>query len=73
MLLSGRNKIPGRIISIKQDQIMTELVIEHGDIQICGVITTSSAEAMNLRVGDTVTALIKSTSVSFVSSGGGNE
>lgn len=69
MLLSGRNKISGKIISLKKDHIMTEVVIEHGDIQICGVITTSSAEALDLKVGGQVTALIKSTSVSFVSSG----
>lgn len=66
MLLSGRNKVSGKIVSLRKDHIMTEVVIEHGDIQICGVITTGSADSLAMKVGDTVTALIKATSVSFV-------
>lgn len=66
MLLSGRNKITGEVIGIKKDLIMAEVVIEKDGLQICGVITTASAEALDIKIGDTITALIKATSVTFL-------
>jgi molybdopterin-binding protein len=66
MKLSGRNKITGTVISLRKDSIMTEVVIKNNDIEICGVITTMSAEALDIKTGDSITALIKATSVSFI-------
>lgn len=64
--LSGRNQLPGEIIEIKKGDVVCEVILQVGDNQISGVITTTSVENMNLKVGDQVTALIKATEVSFI-------
>lgn len=66
MKLSGRNQLPGEIIEIKLGDVVSEIVIQAGEHQIAGVITTTSVERMELKVGDRVTALIKATEVSFI-------
>jgi len=42
---------------------MAEIVMQVGENTITSVITRGSAESMELKVGDEVTALIKSTEV----------
>jgi len=64
--LSGRNQLPGEIVEIKKGDVVSEVVIQVGEYQIAGVITTTSVENMDLSVGDRVTALIKATEVSFI-------
>ncbi len=66
MKLSGRNQLPGEIVEIKKGDVVSEVVIQVGEYQIAGVITTTSVENMDLSVGDRVTALIKATEVSFI-------
>lgn len=66
MQLSGRNKLFGEIIEIKRSEVVCEVVIQVGENQISGVITTTSVDSMNLKLGDQVTALIKATEVSFI-------
>ncbi len=61
--ISGRNQLTGRVISVKLGDIMAEIVMQVGENTITSVITRGSAEAMELKVGDEVTALIKSTEV----------
>ncbi len=53
----------GRVISVKLGDIMAEIVMQVGENTITSVITRGSAESMELKVGDEVTALIKSTEV----------
>ena len=62
-MLSARNQLQGRVRSVKLGDIMAEVVIGVGDVEIVSVITRQSAEQMGLRVDDTVTATIKSTNV----------
>jgi molybdopterin-binding protein len=66
MQLSGRNKLFGEIIEIKRSDVVCEVVLQVGENQIAGVITTTSVDAMDLQLGDQVTALIKATEVSFI-------
>lgn len=66
MKISGRNQLPGEIIEIKKGDVVSEVVIQVGEQQIAGVITTTSVENMSLKLGDRVTALIKATEVSFI-------
>ncbi len=66
MQLSGRNKLFGEIIEIKRGDVVSEVVIQAGENQIAGVITTTSVDALSLAIGDQVTALIKATEVSFI-------
>jgi molybdopterin-binding protein len=58
--------LPGEIIEIKRGDVVSEVVIQAGENQIAGVITTTSVDNMDLKVGDQVYALIKATEVSFI-------
>ena len=62
-MLSARNQFTGTVKSVKLGNVMAEVVVEVGDLQIVSAITRTSAESLNLREGDSVTAVIKSTEV----------
>jgi molybdopterin-binding protein len=62
-MLSARNQIKGKIVAIKLGEVMAEVVVKAGEFEIVSVITRGSVEAMKLKVGDEVTAVIKSTEV----------
>ncbi len=62
-MLSARNQITGTVQSVKLGSVMAEVIVRHGDIEIVSAITRASAEALGLKVGDQVTAVIKSTEV----------
>jgi molybdopterin-binding protein len=62
-MLSARNQFKGIIKSVKLGNIMAEVVVEAGGLQIVAAITRGSAESMGLKQGDTVRAVIKSTEV----------
>jgi molybdopterin-binding protein len=62
-MLSARNQLPGVVKSVKLGGVMAEVVIQVGTFEIVSAITRTSAEAMNLAVGDQVRAVIKSTEI----------
>ena len=63
MKLSARNKIEGKIVELEVDGVMAHVTVEVGKNLIESVITRRSAEEMKLKVGDRVSAVIKSTEV----------
>jgi molybdopterin-binding protein len=62
-MLSARNQFQGTIKSVKLGNVMAEVIVAVGAIEIVSVITRSSAEHMGLKAGDTVKAVVKSTEV----------
>jgi molybdopterin-binding protein len=62
-MLSARNQFKGTIKSVKLGNVMAEVVISVGTLEVVSAITRTSAEQMGLKVGDAVTAVIKSTEV----------
>jgi molybdopterin-binding protein len=62
-MLSARNQLKGTIKTVKLGNVMAEVIVSHGDIEIVSVITRGSAEDLGLKAGDEVTAVIKSTEV----------
>jgi molybdopterin-binding protein len=62
-MLSARNQFAGTVKSVKLGNVMAEVVITVGTIEIVSAITRASAEALSLRPGDSVKAIIKSTEV----------
>jgi len=42
---------------------MAEIVVDTGNVEVVSIISRGSAEHMTLKVGDKVTAIIKSTEV----------
>ena len=63
MTLSARNKLVGKVTEIEFGGVVAHVVMRVGDNVIESVITKRSAEEMKLKVGDTVSAVIKSTEV----------
>lgn len=63
MALSARNKLSGRIERLKLGDIMAHVFVRVGDNIVESVITRTSAEEMNLQVGDSVKVVVKSTEV----------
>jgi molybdopterin-binding protein len=63
MPLSARNQLPGTIEEIRMGEIMAQVVVRVGDNLIESVITRSSVDALGLKKGDSVLAVVKSTAV----------
>ena len=63
MTLSARNRLVGKVTEIEFGGVVAHIVMRVGDNVIESVITKRSAEEMKLKVGDTVSAVIKSTEV----------
>lgn len=61
-----RNNLTGKIIEIKQGDIMSEIIVQVGENQITSVMTTDSLREAGFKVGDTATALIKAINVVLV-------
>jgi len=62
-MLSARNQIKGTVKEVKLGNVMAEVVVSAGSLEIVSAITRSSAEKLALKPGDSVTAIIKSTEV----------
>ncbi len=63
MKISARNKLNGTVEEIKLGVVTASVAVRVGENLIESVITRQSVEDLGLKVGDTVTALIKSTEV----------
>lgn len=63
MTISARNKLPGKISEILLGGVMAHITVRVGDHIVESVITRRSAEEMGLKVGDTVTVVVKATEV----------
>lgn len=63
MKLSARNQVKGKITEIKDGPVSTEVIIGKNGTMLVSSITTASAKAMDLKVGDEVYAVIKASSV----------
>ncbi len=64
MPISARNVLKGKVKSIKDGAVMTEIVVEiTGGTEVVAVITKGSADSMQLGVGKEVYAVIKATEV----------
>jgi len=63
MGLSARNQLRGTVEDVRVGEIMAHVVVSVGANVIESVITRTSAEELNLKKGDTVYVVIKSTEV----------
>ena len=61
--LSARNQIEGKIVELELGGVMAHVTVQVGNNMIESIITKRSVEEMKLKVGDRVTAVIKSTEV----------
>jgi molybdopterin-binding protein len=61
--VSGRNQLAGKIVSLRIEGLLAEVVLAVGDAHVMSIITANAARELQLKKGDTVAALIKSTDV----------
>ncbi len=61
--VSGRNQILGKVVSIRVEGLLAEVVLAIGDGHITSIITANAVRELQLKKGDTAAALIKSTDV----------
>lgn len=63
MAVSARNQLKGEITEIVLGTVMAHITIQAGENIIESVITRRSADELDLKRGDKVTAVIKATEV----------
>jgi molybdate transport system regulatory protein len=63
MALSARNQFVGKVVSVTNGAVMSEVVIDIGGHQIVSLISTSSVKRLKLKKGKSAVAVIKATEV----------
>jgi molybdopterin-binding protein len=61
--VSGRNQLAGKVVSVRIQGLLAEVVLATADAHITAIITANAARELGLKKGDTAAALIKSTDV----------
>ena len=63
MKLSARNQLRGRVTAVKSGAVMAEVEVQIEPGQMVAAMTDTSRDQLDLREGDEVTVIIKSTEV----------
>ena len=61
--ISGRNQLAGKVVSVRVEGLLAEVVLSIGEARVTAIITANAVRELNLKKGDTAAALIKSTDV----------
>lgn len=61
--VSGRNQLVGRVVEVKIDGLLAQVKLSIGGQVLTSIITADAVRELNLAVGETAAALIKSTEV----------
>ena len=61
--VSGRNQLAGKVVSVRTEGLLAEVILAIGDAQVTAIITAEAVRELRLKKGDTAAALIKSTDV----------
>jgi molybdopterin-binding protein len=63
MKLSARNQLPATVTAVKSGAVMAEIEVQIEPGAVVAAITDASRENLDLKEGDRVTIVIKSTEV----------
>ena len=63
MQISARNQLKGTIKSIRSGTVMAEVIVDVGGQEVVSAITRASVEGLDLKDGEQVVVVIKSTEV----------
>jgi molybdopterin-binding protein len=61
--VSGRNQLAGKVVSVRIEGLLAEVILSVGEAHITAIITANAARELRLKKGDSAAALIKSTDV----------
>ncbi len=65
-VISGRNKLRGRVVDVRNDGLLSQVQIDVGGQMVTSIITRAAADEMELAVGVEASALIKATEVMII-------
>lgn len=71
-MISAQNQIKGRITNIQTGEAMSLITIQTGNHRVVSAVTNHGVKALDLKAGDTVTAVVKSTEAMLIKDGGQN-
>lgn len=57
---SARNRMPGVVIDVKRDGVMAQIDLACGPFRIVSLMSREAADELDLRPGQTATAVVKS-------------
>lgn len=63
MKISARNVLKGKVKSLHEGAVNTEVVIDVGGAEVASIITKQSADTLKLRIGSEVHAVMKASDV----------
>ena len=61
--VSGRNQLAGKVVSVRIEGLLAEVILSIGEANITAIVTAEAVRELGLKKGDTAAALIKSTDV----------
>src|SRR5262249_53446132 len=61
--ISGRNQLVGKVISVRVEGLLAQVVLAVGEQRVNSIITAEAVREMGLKKGMTAAALVKSTDV----------
>ncbi|MBP1907876.1 molybdenum-dependent transcriptional regulator [Methanolobus bombayensis] len=63
LVISARNKIPAKVIKVEKDGLVAKVRLEINPSALTSVITSEAVERLDIKEGDNVFAIVKSTEV----------
>jgi molybdopterin-binding protein len=60
---SARNRMPGVVVAVKQDEVMAQIDMVCGPYRIVSLMSREAAEELRLKPGRPATAVVKATTV----------
>src|ERR1035438_7671343 len=61
--VSGRNQLAGKVVSVRIEGLLAEVVLAIGEMHMTAIITANAVRELQLKKGDSAAALVKSTDV----------
>jgi molybdopterin-binding protein len=62
-ITSARNRMQGVVIAVKRDEVMAQIDMVCGQFRIVSLMSREAADELDLKPGDSATAVVKATTV----------
>lgn len=65
-LISLRNRLPAQVRAVEKGQVLAKVSLDYQGHDVVSIITTRSAERLDLKAGDAVEALVKANEMTIL-------
>jgi molybdopterin-binding protein len=62
-MTSARNRLAGIVVAVKRDEVMAQIDLVCGQFRIVSLMSREAADELDLKPGDSATAVVKATTV----------